>query len=129
MPLSHRARASPIDGIPQALVVDEDAGKLLEHIDALKRRQAEGDYVQRVVVERAERSGKAPLHLAAWRGGIDVIDALLRHGAVSGLSRARRARDATRRDETRRFCLKRCKLTDGIFDDAIGCESNINRAI
>jgi len=101
MPLSHRARASAIDVIPQALVVDEDAGKLLEHIDALKR-QAKGDYVQRVVVERAERSGKAPLHLAAWRGGIDVIDALLRHGAVSSLSRSRRARDTTRRDATRR---------------------------
>lgn len=104
MPLSHRARASAIDVIPQALVVDEDAGKLLEHIDALKRRQVEGDYVQRVVVERAERSGKAPLHLAAWRGGIDVIDALLRHGAVSSLIRARRVsrRDETRRDKTRR---------------------------
>ena len=82
--------------------MDEDAGKLLEHIDALKRREVEGDYVQRVVVERAERSGKAPLHLAAWRGGIDVIDALLRHGAVSSLIRARRVsrRDETRRDET-----------------------------
>jgi len=81
MPLSYRARASAIDVIPQALVVDDDATKLLDYIDNAFDVHGE-DYVRQVVMERAERSGKAPLHLAAWRGGIDVIDVLLRHGAV-----------------------------------------------
>jgi len=37
--------------------------------DAERRRE----YVH----ARAERSGKAPLHLAAWRGSLDVVRALL----------------------------------------------------
>ena len=81
MPRVARAMAPPTPTVPQRVLVGDDARALLEHIEetvrdggdpegAVERRRA---YVR----ARAERSGKAPLHLAAWRGSPDVVRALL----------------------------------------------------
>lgn len=67
--------ALPSPTVPQRFLVGDDARALLEHID----ETCEGDAERRreYVHARAERSGKAPLHLAAWRGSLDVVRALL----------------------------------------------------
>ena len=76
-----RAMAPPTPTVPQRVLVGDDARALLELIEETVRvgGDAEGAVERRraYVRARAERSGKAPLHLAAWRGSPDVVRALL----------------------------------------------------
>lgn len=63
-----------METVPQSLLVGDDVDGLLRRV--LERACGDGERRRAYVHARAERSGKAPLHLAAWRGSLDVVRAL-----------------------------------------------------
>jgi hypothetical protein len=83
MPIVARARRAEAC-VPQRLLVADDVDGLREWLDA----RPEGD--DELLARRAARSGKAPLHLAAWRGSLDVVKCVLeRGGAIDQISTGR----------------------------------------
>lgn len=74
MPVVARAREEPSETVPQSLLVGDDVDGLLRRV--LERACGDVERRRAYVHARAERSGKAPLHLAAWRGSLDVVRAL-----------------------------------------------------
>jgi len=78
MPRVARAQEAPPVTIPQKLLVGDDVEALLAHVHS--ETKGDADAIERLIHARAERSGKSPLHLAAWRGSLEVVEALLSLG-------------------------------------------------
>lgn len=78
MPRVARAQEGPPVTIPQKLLVGDDVEALLAHVQS--ETKGDADAIERLIHARAERSGKSPLHLAAWRGSLEVVEALLSLG-------------------------------------------------
>lgn len=79
MPVVGRARARPLEALPQSALCGESVEALRRAIESRVESSDDGEDgdVLAIVSARAERSGKAALHLAAWRGDLKVVEALV----------------------------------------------------